>query len=87
MPTAQHYSKWETQRHGERSRGAATCRPEPTKPCAFQVLAAVFGPREVELRSQMQNDRAIVKCEYSMAAFSTGALNISPPLPGAEQRC
>lgn len=40
---------------------------------AAQVLASVFGPREVELRSQMRHDRAIVKCEYAMAAFSTGA--------------
>ncbi|GBF94363.1 exosome complex component [Raphidocelis subcapitata] len=37
-----------------------------------QVLASVFGPREVEQRSQLQHDRAIVKCEYAMAAFSTG---------------
>lgn len=37
-----------------------------------QVLAAVFGPREVEVRSQLKHDRAIVKCEYSMASFSTG---------------
>ncbi|KAI8477233.1 MAG: ribosomal protein S5 domain 2-type protein [Monoraphidium minutum] len=37
-----------------------------------QVLASVFGPREVELRSQLRHDRAIVKCEYAMAAFSTG---------------
>jgi hypothetical protein len=32
----------------------------------------VFGPREVEVRSQLKTDRAIVKCEYAMAAFSTG---------------
>jgi ribonuclease PH len=38
----------------------------------LQVLAAVFGPHEVELRSQMKEDRAIIKCEYAMAAFSTG---------------
>lgn len=37
-----------------------------------QVLASVFGPREVELRSEQLHDRAIVKCEYAMAAFSTG---------------
>eukprot|EP00879_Flechtneria_rotunda_P003558 GHRR01003792.1.p1 GENE.GHRR01003792.1~~GHRR01003792.1.p1 ORF type:complete len:250 (+),score=66.73 GHRR01003792.1:129-878(+) len=37
-----------------------------------QVLASVFGPREVENRSEMQQDKAIVKCEYAMAAFSTG---------------
>jgi exosome complex component RRP41 len=38
----------------------------------LQVLAAVFGPREVEVRSQQLADRALIKCEYSMAAFSTG---------------
>mmetsp|Transcript_11236 Transcript_11236/g.24209 ORF Transcript_11236/g.24209 Transcript_11236/m.24209 type:complete len:245 (-) Transcript_11236:302-1036(-) len=37
-----------------------------------KVLAAVFGPREVALRSERQEDRAIIKCEYAMAAFSTG---------------
>lgn len=37
-----------------------------------KVLAAVFGPHEVTSRSQMQQDRAIVVCEYAMAAFSTG---------------
>lgn len=37
-----------------------------------QVLASVFGPREVELRSQLKHDKAIIKCEYAMAAFSTG---------------
>ena len=35
-------------------------------------MAAVFGPKEVEQRSQMDPDKAIVRCEYSMAAFSTG---------------
>jgi hypothetical protein len=38
----------------------------------LQVMAAVFGPRDVELRSQEQQDRAIIKCEYAMAPFSTG---------------
>lgn len=38
------------------------------------MLAAVFGPHEVELRSQMKEDKAIIKCEYAMAAFSTGVL-------------
>lgn len=37
-----------------------------------QVLASVFGPREVDNRSEMKQDKAIVKCEYAMAAFSTG---------------
>ncbi|KAL6756870.1 ribosomal protein S5 domain 2-type protein [Haematococcus lacustris] len=37
-----------------------------------KVMAAVFGPREVEMRGQQLADRALVNCEYSMAAFSTG---------------
>lgn len=37
-----------------------------------KVLAAVFGPHEVSKRSDIQEDKAIIKCEYSMAAFSTG---------------
>jgi exosome complex component RRP41 len=37
-----------------------------------RVLCAVYGPREVELRSTARQDRAIVNCEYSMATFSTG---------------
>lgn len=37
-----------------------------------KVLAAVFGPREVAKRGERLEDRAIIKCEYSMAAFSTG---------------
>ncbi len=40
---------------------------------AVQVLAAVFGPHEVEVRAHRVADRAIIKCEYGMAAFSTGA--------------
>lgn len=35
-------------------------------------MAAVFGPKEVENRSQMDSTKAIVRCEYAMAAFSTG---------------
>lgn len=38
----------------------------------IQVLASVFGPREVDSRADMLQDRAIIKCEYAMAAFSTG---------------
>ncbi|KAK8702467.1 hypothetical protein V6N13_020821 [Hibiscus sabdariffa] len=30
------------------------------------------GPREVQNRSQIINDQALVRCEYSMANFSTG---------------
>jgi len=37
-----------------------------------KVLAAVFGPKPVEQRSQEDEKRAVIKCEYSMAAFSTG---------------
>ncbi|KAI3958813.1 hypothetical protein MKX01_023489 [Papaver californicum] len=37
-----------------------------------KVIAAVYGPREVENRSQQMNDQALVRCEYSMANFSTG---------------
>jgi exosome complex component RRP41 len=37
-----------------------------------KVLAAVYGPRQVSRQSEVLHDRAIVKCEYSMATFSTG---------------
>lgn len=37
-----------------------------------KVLAAVFGPKPVEQRSQEDERRCIVKCEYAMATFSTG---------------
>ncbi|XP_024541981.1 exosome complex component RRP41 homolog [Selaginella moellendorffii] len=37
-----------------------------------KVIAAVYGPHEVHNRSQQLWDRALVRCEYSMAAFSTG---------------
>ncbi|KAK7332776.1 hypothetical protein VNO80_29531 [Phaseolus coccineus] len=36
-----------------------------------KVIAAVYGPREVQNRSQISN-HALVRCEYSMANFSTG---------------
>lgn len=36
----------------------------------WQVLASVFGPREVEARSKMQHDRAIINCECTWAMFS-----------------
>ena len=32
----------------------------------------MFGPKQVEQRSQEDPDRAIVRCEYAMAKFSTG---------------
>ncbi|KAG1660225.1 hypothetical protein FOA52_005095 [Chlamydomonas sp. UWO 241] len=37
-----------------------------------KVLASVFGPHEVMKRGERDDDKAILKCEYSMAAFSTG---------------
>ncbi|XP_050373237.1 exosome complex component RRP41 homolog [Argentina anserina] len=37
-----------------------------------KVLAAVYGPREVQNRSQQLNSNALVRCEYTMANFSTG---------------
>lgn len=37
-----------------------------------QVIAAVYGPREVTNRAQADTNKAIVRCEYSMASFSTG---------------
>ncbi|KAK3194676.1 hypothetical protein Dsin_025986 [Dipteronia sinensis] len=38
-----------------------------------KVIAAVYGPREVQNRGQQtNNDHALVRCEYSMANFSTG---------------
>ncbi|KAH7651553.1 exosome complex component RRP41 protein [Dioscorea alata] len=37
-----------------------------------KVIAAVYGPREVQNKSQQLNNQALVRCEYSMANFSTG---------------
>lgn len=37
-----------------------------------KVIAAVYGPREVENKGQLLIDQALVRCEYSMANFSTG---------------
>ncbi|XP_004299128.1 PREDICTED: exosome complex component RRP41-like isoform 1 [Fragaria vesca subsp. vesca] len=37
-----------------------------------KVIAAVYGPREVQNRSQQLNANAFVRCEYTMANFSTG---------------
>ncbi|XP_058096054.1 exosome complex component RRP41 homolog isoform X2 [Magnolia sinica] len=37
-----------------------------------KVIAAVYGPREVQNSSQQITDQALVRCEYSMANFSTG---------------
>lgn len=39
----------------------------------MQVLAAVYGPRVADVRSHTLHDKAVVKCEYAEAAFSTGA--------------
>ncbi|KAF6150387.1 hypothetical protein GIB67_034086 [Kingdonia uniflora] len=37
-----------------------------------KVIATVYESREVQNRSQQINDKALVRCEYSMANFSTG---------------
>ncbi|XP_072981526.1 exosome complex component RRP41 homolog [Typha angustifolia] len=37
-----------------------------------RVIAAVYGPREVQNRSSQTHGQALVRCEYSMANFSTG---------------
>lgn len=37
-----------------------------------KVIAAVYGPHEVQIKSQQIHDQALVRCEYSMANFSTG---------------
>ncbi|KGN50449.1 exosome complex component RRP41 homolog [Cucumis sativus] len=37
-----------------------------------KVLAAVYGPREVQNKSQQMSNQALVRCEYTMANFSTG---------------
>uniref|UniRef100_A0A1D1Y642 Exosome complex component RRP41 n=1 Tax=Anthurium amnicola TaxID=1678845 RepID=A0A1D1Y642_9ARAE len=37
-----------------------------------KVVAAVYGPREIENKSQQISKQALVRCEYSMANFSTG---------------
>ncbi|GMH01255.1 hypothetical protein Nepgr_003094 [Nepenthes gracilis] len=37
-----------------------------------KVIAAVYGPREVENKAHLINDQALVRCEYTMANFSTG---------------
>ncbi|KAL2632448.1 hypothetical protein R1flu_017134 [Riccia fluitans] len=51
----------------EKADGSATFEMGNTK-----VIAVVYGPREVQSRSQQQHDQALVRCEYSMASFSTG---------------
>lgn len=37
-----------------------------------KVMAVVYGPHEVSNRTHQLHDRALVRCEYSMATFSTG---------------
>ncbi|KAK0585778.1 hypothetical protein LWI29_033924 [Acer saccharum] len=39
-----------------------------------KVIAAVYGPREVQNKGQQINDHALVRCEYSMANFSRRSL-------------
>jgi len=36
-----------------------------------KILAAVYGPKEVMPRHMMEPDRAIIKCRYAMAPFSS----------------
>ncbi|MDE1833274.1 MAG: exosome complex exonuclease Rrp41 [Candidatus Micrarchaeota archaeon] len=36
-----------------------------------RILAAVYGPKEVMPRHMMEPDRAIIKCRYAMAPFSS----------------
>ena len=36
-----------------------------------KVIAAVYGPRELNPRRFQEADKAVVQCRYSMAAFST----------------
>lgn len=36
-----------------------------------KVLATVYGPHDVNLRSQAVHDRATINCQFSMAPFST----------------
>eukprot|EP00958_Prasinococcus_capsulatus_P026948 scaffold5087_cov430-Prasinococcus_capsulatus_cf.AAC.3 len=36
------------------------------------VLAAVYGPHEVQKRSSLLHDRAMITCEYSLAPFASG---------------
>lgn len=42
-------------------------------------MAAVYGPRPVERRADELPDRAFVRCEYSMARFSTGTSRVAGP--------
>ncbi|XP_062521804.1 exosome complex component RRP41-like [Corticium candelabrum] len=37
-----------------------------------KVVASVYGPHEVLSRSKSLHDRALINCQYSIAAFSTG---------------
>jgi len=37
-----------------------------------KVIASVYGPREASHKGEIQQHRAIINCEYSMATFSTG---------------
>ncbi|XP_013589406.1 PREDICTED: exosome complex component RRP41-like [Brassica oleracea var. oleracea] len=48
-----------------------------SKLCCFEmgntkVIAAVYGLREIQNKSQQKNGHALVLCEYSMAHFNTG---------------
>ncbi len=41
-----------------------------------KIIAAVYGPKEVHPRHLVRPDRAIVKCRYHMASFSTDTRKI-----------
>ena len=59
-------------RPGQTRVALSNCIDATSTACMLQVLAAVYGPRVVDIRSQAQHDRALVKCECAHAAFSTG---------------
>jgi len=37
-----------------------------------KILAAVYGPRELQVRRIMRPDMAVIRCRYNMAPFSVG---------------
>jgi exosome complex component RRP41 len=38
-----------------------------------KVIASVYGPRETKQKANIIHDRALIKCQYSMAPFSTSS--------------
>lgn len=51
----------------QRADGSAYFQQGNTK-----ALAAVYGPHELDRKTQVIHNKAVVRCEYSMATFSTG---------------